>query len=365
MVLIPAGEFLMGSSDCNSSIDKQPEHTVYTDAFYMDEHPVTNAEYKKFVEENPEWRKPSILSRAFRQDWWRLPKDMHKILNEELTDLFRNRFSWLAFAYLLIERHEDILSSFEPFFENLEKDDWSDIPENVNELLGHYCSHLKYHRPPDYLFDWKKNNYPPHQDNWPVRSVPWGAAMAYAEWVGKRLPTEAEWEKAAKGGNAHAKDLWWNDSIEIHAVVYFGALMEWQKGAAENPLQNASTEEIETISKWLIEFENLKGASVKKGTPNPYGLYDMLSGFGGEWCLDEYYEDFYEKSPRQNPIAGEVSSIPDLIENFRNVNVLGLRAVRGIFGFNDSDGINVRIANRHFAFPLELHGFRCVKPVKP
>ena len=68
MVLIPAGEFLMGSNDSDSGApdDEKPEHTVYLDAFYMDEHPVTNAEYQKFVEANPEWRKYKYYGRSPR-----------------------------------------------------------------------------------------------------------------------------------------------------------------------------------------------------------------------------------------------------------------------------------------------------------
>ena len=58
MVLIPAGEFQMGSNDGGS--DEKPVHTVYLDAFYMDKYEVTNALYKKFVDANPQWSKDRI-----------------------------------------------------------------------------------------------------------------------------------------------------------------------------------------------------------------------------------------------------------------------------------------------------------------
>ena len=60
MVLIPAGEFQMGSPDADPTDNRHPVHTVYTDAFYMDTHEVTNAAYKAFVDANPEWRKENI-----------------------------------------------------------------------------------------------------------------------------------------------------------------------------------------------------------------------------------------------------------------------------------------------------------------
>ena len=138
MVLIPAGEFEMGSNDPEAGNDEQPVHTVSIDAFYMDKYEVTNAQYKKFVDANPQWGKDRI--------------------DEEF--------------------------------------------------------HVGY-----YLQDWNGNNYPAGTANHPVTHVSWYAAMAYAGWVGKRLPTEAEWEYAARGGLV-GKKYPWGDVIDPGKANY-------------------------------------------------------------------------------------------------------------------------------------------------
>ena len=187
MVLIPAGEFLMGSPDTDPDAqdDEKPEHTVYTEAFYMDEHPVTNAEYQKFIEANPEWGKYRHYGRLRRG-------------------------------------------------------------------IRFWGSALRQTIKSDYLETWdRRNNYPHGEGTRPVTNVNWFAAMAYATWAGKRLPTEAEWEKAARGGSVRVKHL--------------------------------------------------------GDDPNPYGLYMRQSV--NEWCFDEYDAGFYAKSPHQNPISHSPSTL--------------------------------------------------------
>ena len=118
MILIPAGEFQMGCGDQSTPSNEKPIHTVYLDDFYIDKYPVTNAQYKEFIDANPQWRKDHI------------PRKYHN---------------------------------------------------------GNYLKH------------WKGNNYPSGTANHPVVYVNWYAAMAYAQWAGKRLPTATEWKKAARG----------------------------------------------------------------------------------------------------------------------------------------------------------------------
>ena len=119
----------------------------------------------------------------------------------------------------------------------------------------------------DYLDHWNGNDYPQGKANHPVVFVSWYAAMAYAGWVEKRLPTEAEWEHAARGSLV-GKKYPWGDGIDTDKANY-----GWSVGDT---------------------------TSVGKYPANKYGLYDM-AGNVWEWCLDEYNPDFYSTSPREKP----------------------------------------------------------------
>ena len=243
MVLIPAGEFQMGSGEND---DEQPMHTVYIDAFYMDKYEVTNATYKRFLDVNPQWRKD------------RIPNVYHD---------------------------------------------------------------------GDYLKHWIGNNYPLGKGEHPVTYVSWYAAMAYANWSGKRLPTEAEWEKAARGGLI-AKKYPWGNSIDSTKANY-----------------NKNTGDTTPIGQY---------------SPNAYGLYDM-SGNVAEWCLDTYDQDFYTDASRQNPIAD--ANVLNVTTNFSKVSVVP-RVLRG--GSWSQLSQYVRVADRTKAAPTLSYfgaGFRCVKVI--
>ena len=248
MVLIPAGEFEMGSNDDEAGSDEQPVHTVYVDAFYMDKYEVTNLEFKEFLLQNPRWQKDRI-EKSFRDA--------------------------------------------------------------------------------NYLKDWNGNDYPDGKGDHPVVNVSWYAAMAYAQWTNKRLPTEAEWERAARGGLVGKKYPHGNALIAMHA--------NYNKNVGDT-------------------------TRVGEYPANNYSLHDM-AGNVWEWCLDEYNKDFYLVSPRENPLAG-ASSVEEIMDDF--ISVKSSRILRGGSWFDIAR--NVQVTPRNWNTPPNSYfniGFRCVMPVTP
>ena len=151
----------------------------------------------------------------------------------------------------------------------------------------------------------------------------------YAGWMGKRLPTEAEWEHAARAGLSGNKYPW-GDVIDIEKANY-----------------GDNVGETTPVGKYL---------------PNEYGLYDM-AGNVWEWCLDEYNNDFYFSSPRENPLSG-ANSVDGVISSFTSVKTN--RVLRG--GSWDITPQYLRVANRGWntpSFTVNLVGFRCVRSVIP
>jgi formylglycine-generating enzyme required for sulfatase activity len=255
MVLIPAGEFQMGSNDGSS--DEKPVHKVYTDAFYMDRCEVTNAQYAKFLSK---YGKATDQSR-------------HKLL-----DVGKNS---------LIERVGDTY-----------------VPEAGYE-------------------------------NHPAIVVSWYGASVYAQYYGKRLPTEAEWEKAARGGLVGKKYPW---------------------GDAEPDGTQCNFADSSAYGKWLDSKWSDKGvddgfkftAPVGSYPPNGYGLYDM-AGNVWEWCAD--WSGWYSGSPEKNP-TGPTSGT--------------CRVLRG--GSWNNTPTHIRVAYRYSRDPERTTvyiGFRCARNAIP
>ncbi|RKU29333.1 hypothetical protein C6497_06425 [Candidatus Poribacteria bacterium] len=176
-----------------------------------------------------------------------------------------------------------------------------------------------------YLKDWQMNMYPPGEGDHPVTQVSWYAAMAYAESVSKRLPTEAEWERAARGGLDGKNYPWGN------------------------------VEDSDNIDKYLDGEDTLPIGLIPA---NHYGLYDMC-GNVWEWCLDAYNVDFYNDAPQNNPFYGP-NSIEWVVDNYRQITFE--RVLRGgPWGF---DALGARVSQRLKSNPtdtLSTYSFRCVK----
>ena len=165
--------------------------------------------------------------------------------------------------------------------------------------------------------------------NHPVIEVSWYGAMAYAKWAGKRLPTEAEWEKAARGGSVGQKYAWGN-TIDASKANY------------------------------LVDIKDT--TPVGSYLPNGYGLYDM-TGNVWEWCLDKYDSHAYTNSPRRNPVVGS-ENISDLINNFTTIQ--SSRVLRGGSWFYSAPYLRVSYRDRDTPrITYTLFGFRCVKEVTP
>lgn len=110
-----------------------------------------------------------------------------------------------------------------------------------------------------YLWGWKGNMYPKGRANHPVVNISWFAAKAYAEWVGKKLPTQAQWEKAAQGSIKGKKYAWGDESPKNQANY------------------NRYTEK--------VSFRKPPTMEVGSYSSNEYGVYD-ITGNVNEWCLD-------------------------------------------------------------------------------
>lgn len=304
MLWIPGGEFIMGSDDPLAHEDEGPRHKVRLSGFWMDQTEVTNAQFAKFVEATnyvTTAERAPTLEEIMKQ----VPPGTPPPKPEDLVP------GALVFTPT---DHPVALDDVSQWWQWTHGADWRH-PEG-----------------PDSTWQGREDH--------PVVHVSWDDATAYAKWAGKRLPTEAEWEFAARGGLVAQPFTWGSEPI----VDEGGVANTWQ-----GTFPNLNTK--------LDGFE--RTAPVKSFPANGYGLHDM-AGNVWEWCSDWYdpieYQRRIGRKPLEDPLGPSCSGGSDYEER---------RAQRGgSFLCNDSFCARYRPSARHGCTPdtgMSHVGFRCVK----
>jgi formylglycine-generating enzyme len=226
---IPAGSFLMGDSsgDANPGDGELPRHPVEISAFRIDATPVTNDDFARFVE-----------ATGFR------------------TDAEAWGFS-AVFHLALAAAEDDIMGqpAETPWWFGVRGADWAHPggPQSSLEGLGDH----------------------------PVVHISWADAVAYCDWAGRRLPTEAEWEYTARGGIPGAKYPWGDAEVDAGG---------WRANIFQGDFPRRNTVE----DGWLTT------APVRSFAPNGYGVWQSV-GNVWEWCHDWFDPGYYGRSPDRDP----------------------------------------------------------------
>ena len=311
MAYIPEGIYNMGSSNPNMSLKRElPQHRVKVNAFYMDIHEVTNAQFSAFVAAT---NYKTIAEREI--DWEIIKKQLP--LNTVKPD-------------------SDVLQPGSMvFFANKDIYNLIDISQWWRWTIG---ANWKHPNGPESSIQGKAQD--------PVVHICYHDALAYAKWCGKRLPTEAEWEWAARGGLKNKIYPWGNLSVEkgIPKCNYWTGIF---------PTQNTKEDGFDGVAP-VMQYE-----------PNGYGLYDM-AGNVWEICEDWYDENYYSSlnlsETQDNPKGPEIWNYP--MEPMDPKRVIR----GGSFLCNDSYCSSYRVSAR-MPYSQETGmshtGFRCVKDITP
>lgn len=251
MVWIPGGQFIMGALDDDQQArpDERPAHSVKIDGFWMDATEVTNKQFEEFV-----LATGYITTAEKKPDW----EEMKKQLPPDTP-----------------KPPDSILVAASMVFTPVETDnlfDWSQWWSWVSD------ANWRHPQGPGSSIEGKENH--------PVVQVSWDDSKAYLEWAGKRFPTEAEWEFAARGG-LYNKLYPWGDDNNITVCGN-----TWQ---GKFPEHNTEDDGFFTT------------APVKSYRPNGYGLYDM-AGNVWEWTADWYNVDYYGQCAGQGTVTNPVGA---------------------------------------------------------
>ena len=307
MVVIEQGIFSMGASDQNGALNREyPSHRVKVNSFMMDIHEVTNAQFKTFIEESG-----YITTAEKKIDWEELKKQLPRNTpkpNDKLLEPGSLVFSMPNEVTSLID--------FSQWWKWIKGANWKQ-PKGPNSTIIGLESH-------------------------PVVHISFQDANEYAKWYGKRLPTEAEWEWAARGGLNNNIYPWGNENVnDGEAKCNF-----W---SGNFPLENNEKDGY------------ILSAPVMTYPANNYGLYDMAGNVWeicSDWYDANYYNSLIENELTLDPKGPETWNYPREPNDPKKV-VRG-----GSFLCNDSYCSSYRVSAR---MPyskdtgMSHTGFRCVK----
>jgi sulfatase modifying factor 1 len=261
MVWVPAGEFTMGWDGPDGRPDERPAHRVYLDGFWIDATEVTNAQFRAFVEAT------GYVTTAERAvDWEELRKQVPEGTPKPPDEV-------LAPGSLVFTppSHAVDTRDYTQWWSWTHGADWRH-PEGPGSTID-------------------------GRDDHPVVHVSWDDAVAYCQWAGKRLPTEAEWERAARFGQDGQRFVWGDE------LTPDGRHMAniWQ---GTFPHRNAADDQF------------VRTAPVRSFPPNQLGLYDM-AGNVWEWTADQFRPDEYARRVAEgeggrcvNPTGAESTADP-------------------------------------------------------
>jgi len=307
MALIPGGTFTMGARETKfARQDEFPNNEVRIDSFYMDIHPVTNAQFRTFVEAT------GYITIAEQ------PVDWEEIRQQLPSGTPKPHDSLLVPSSLVFRSpgQRVSLNEYQSWWEWVAGANWK-------HPLG-----------PNSSIEGKEDH--------PVVHISWYDAHAYAQWAGKRLPTEAEWEYAARGGYNDYIYPWGDEPVNPQKANY------WQ---GEFPYYDKGEDGFEGI------------APVMSFPANRFGLFDMAGNIW-QWTADWYHAEYYSmlaaENISRNPAGPDVSYDP-MEPGIPKRTIKG-----GSFLCNDSYCAGYRASARMKSSPDSgmLHlGFRLVKDI--
>ena len=306
MVWIEGGRFAMGADGEPARPDEYPKHPVRVDGFWMDQTEVTNAQFRAFAAATG-----YVTTAERKPDWEELKQQLPPGTPRPPDSVL------VAGSLVFTAPVQPVsLSDYGQWWRWEKGADWRHPEGPTSSIKG--------------------------KDHYPVVHVSWEDAQAYCKWAGKRLPTEAEWEWAARGGLPDSVYPWGNEPVD----------RGWPKAniwQGRFPDHNTKQDGYYT------------SAPVKSFSPNGYGLYDM-AGNVWEWCQDYYRPDYYLTLHGQ----GEVHNPKGPAWGFDPQEPTVPKRVQrgGSFLCHDSYCASYRSSARMKASPdtgLSHAGFRCVK----